>query len=260
MSETLLEVRDLRVSYGHVEAVRGISLSVGAGEIVALIGPNGAGKSSALNAIAGLVRPAGGSVLLEGRELAGAPSHAAVAAGLVLVPEGRAILQRMSVLENLDIAAEGSIYASLTERPAELVRRSLGGDKSEPIGNFPGIYRRIITALPGGRTVFSGLASGRGRLMAAEKGKDPVPLVNTTEETSSPMTAVGLREIAFAIGPEPHQTIADFGDHQSRGGTTRRDRLSRSRQARCQRDRTPRFRTSLIRCPAAPTPSFRTDW
>src|SRR5205814_2011713 len=83
-------VRDLRVAYGHVEAVRGVSLSVAAGEIVALIGPNGAGKSSTLNAIGGLLRPTGGSVRLEGRELAGVASHAAVAAGIVLVPEGRA--------------------------------------------------------------------------------------------------------------------------------------------------------------------------
>src|SRR5690242_15220707 len=102
----LLEVRDLRVAYGHIEAVRGISLTVDAGEVVALIGPNGAGKSSTLNAVAGLLRPKSGSVRLEGRELAGAASNAIVAAGIVLVPEGRAILQRMSVEENLVIGSE----------------------------------------------------------------------------------------------------------------------------------------------------------
>ncbi|MFL5361388.1 MAG: ATP-binding cassette domain-containing protein, partial [Myxococcales bacterium] len=65
----LLEVRDLTVGYGHVQAVRGISLSVRKGQIVTLIGPNGAGKSSTLNAIAGLLRPRRGTVLLEGRDV-----------------------------------------------------------------------------------------------------------------------------------------------------------------------------------------------
>ena len=109
---------------------------------------------------------------------------------------------------HLDIAADGSVYASLTDRPVELVRRSPGGERSERIGNFPGVYRNAIAALPDGRAVFSGLASGRGRLMAVEKGKDAVPLVNTTEETSAPMTVVRPREIAFVIGSEPHATIA----------------------------------------------------
>jgi hypothetical protein len=86
----------------------------------------------------------------------------------------------------LDAAADGSMYASLTDRPAELVRRSLSGEKSERIGNFPGVYFGVITALPDGRVVFPGLASGRGRLMAVEKGKEPVALVNTSEETAAP--------------------------------------------------------------------------
>src|SRR6266508_5873966 len=106
MSEPLLEVRDLRVTYGHVEAVRGVSLSVEEGRIVTLIGPNGAGKTSLLSSLAGLVRPAGGTVRLGGREVTGVAAHEAVAAGLSLVPEGRAILGRMTVEENLRLAGE----------------------------------------------------------------------------------------------------------------------------------------------------------
>jgi branched-chain amino acid transport system ATP-binding protein len=102
----LLEVKDLRVVYGHVEAVRGVSLSVPEGRIVTLIGPNGAGKTSILSALAGLVRPAGGSVRLGGRDVTDLPAHQAVAAGLSLVPEGRAILGRMTVDENLVLAGE----------------------------------------------------------------------------------------------------------------------------------------------------------
>ncbi len=103
----LLEVRDLHVTYGHVQAVRGLSLRVSAGEIVTLIGPNGAGKTSTLAAISGLATPQRGRVLLEGRDVSRLPSHRAVAEGVVLVPEGRAIIGRMTIEENLLLALEG---------------------------------------------------------------------------------------------------------------------------------------------------------
>jgi branched-chain amino acid transport system ATP-binding protein len=103
---SLLEVDDLRVTYGHVEAVRGISLRVPEGKIVTLIGPNGAGKTSILSALAGLLRPAGGTVRLAGEDVTGLPAHRTVAAGLALVPEGRAILGRMTIEENLVLAGE----------------------------------------------------------------------------------------------------------------------------------------------------------
>ncbi len=101
VNEPLLDVVDLRVRYGAVEAVHGISFSVGAGQLVALIGANGAGKTSTLAAISGLVRGASGHVRLEGRDILGSPSHRIVRAGVVQVPEGREVLARMSVEENL---------------------------------------------------------------------------------------------------------------------------------------------------------------
>jgi eukaryotic-like serine/threonine-protein kinase len=122
--------------------------------------------------------------------------------------QARTLFTVNALVWHLDIAVDGSVYASLTDRPAELVRRSLGGEKSEAISNFPGVYRDAMVALPDGRVVFSGLASGRGRLMAVQIGKDPVQLANTTEETSSPMTVVKPREIALVIGAEPRDTIA----------------------------------------------------
>jgi branched-chain amino acid transport system ATP-binding protein len=102
----LLEVDDLHVAYGHVHAVRGVTLAVPEGRIVTLIGPNGAGKTSILSALAGLVRPRSGKVRLGGADVTGLPAHRAVAAGLSLVPEGRAILGRMTVEENLVLAGE----------------------------------------------------------------------------------------------------------------------------------------------------------
>jgi branched-chain amino acid transport system ATP-binding protein len=117
----LLEVRDLHVAYGQVRAVRGVSLSVGEGRIVTLIGPNGAGKTSILSALAGLVRPAAGEVRLAGQDVTGLPAHRAVAAGLALVPEGRAVLGRMTVEENLVLAGEkrqppGALAAAVEEQ------------------------------------------------------------------------------------------------------------------------------------------------
>ena len=96
----ILTVDGLRVRYGAVEAVHGISFSAAAGAVTALIGTNGAGKSSTLAALSGLV-PATGRVAFEGHEISGRPAHAIVRAGIVQVPEGREILARMSVEENL---------------------------------------------------------------------------------------------------------------------------------------------------------------
>jgi branched-chain amino acid transport system ATP-binding protein len=102
--DLLLETRNLRVRYGPIEAVRGVSMAVAEGEIVALVGPNGAGKSSLLRALMGLV-PSTGDIFFQSRDLGRMPTHARVRAGLILVPEGRGILGRMSVQENLLMGA-----------------------------------------------------------------------------------------------------------------------------------------------------------
>ena len=101
----LLEVRDLQVRYGAIEAVRGLSFDVEEGEIVALIGANGAGKSSTLLALSGLVRPAGGTAQFQGLDLVRLRPDRIVRAGLVQVPEGRAILGPLTVAENLALGA-----------------------------------------------------------------------------------------------------------------------------------------------------------
>ena len=106
MSPPLLEVEDLRVRYGSVEAVHGVSFAANAGEVTALIGANGAGKSSTLAAISGLV-PAGGRIRFDGRDIARVPPHAIVREGVVQVPEGREILALMTVEENLLMGLRG---------------------------------------------------------------------------------------------------------------------------------------------------------
>ncbi|MGC4090726.1 MAG: ABC transporter ATP-binding protein [Polyangiaceae bacterium] len=105
MSEAALEVKDLRVAYGGIAAVKGISLSVNKGEIVALIGSNGAGKTSTLKSIVGLVPAQSGSVRVFGNDVRGVPTHRVAAHGVSLVPEGRAVFGSMSVRENLELGS-----------------------------------------------------------------------------------------------------------------------------------------------------------
>jgi branched-chain amino acid transport system ATP-binding protein len=101
----VLDVRDLHVAYGGIEAVRGVSLSVGDGEIVTLIGANGAGKTTILRTISGLIRPRGGEISFRGKRIDALPAHQIVRSGIGHSPEGRRVFPRLSVRENLDMGA-----------------------------------------------------------------------------------------------------------------------------------------------------------
>jgi branched-chain amino acid transport system ATP-binding protein len=101
----MLKITDLRVSYGGIQALRGINLEVPDGKIVTLIGANGAGKSTTLQAICGLVKASSGSILSDEKELIGMPTQKIVSSGIALVPEGRRVFADLTVLENLKIGA-----------------------------------------------------------------------------------------------------------------------------------------------------------
>ena len=103
----MLEVTGLRVNYGGIQAVRGITFHIAEGEMVALIGANGAGKTSTLRALARQLDAAGGSVRYRGKEISALPPHALVTEGIALVPEGRGVFPRMTVVENLLMGAYG---------------------------------------------------------------------------------------------------------------------------------------------------------
>ena len=105
MNEPILSIKDLKVNYGGIEAVKGISFDVQEGDIVTLIGANGAGKSSTLRAIAGLVKPAAGQLIFRGDNITGADTNEIVRKGITLVPEGRRVFPNLTVLENLRIGA-----------------------------------------------------------------------------------------------------------------------------------------------------------
>ena len=101
----MLRVEDINVYYGAIHAIKGISLNVPDGEIVALIGSNGAGKSTTLRTISGLMKPKTGRIIYEDRDISGMPAHKIVSLGLCQVPEGRHVFANMTVMENLELGA-----------------------------------------------------------------------------------------------------------------------------------------------------------
>ena len=105
MAESILTVTDLCVSYGAIQALRGVSLEVKQGNMVALLGANGAGKSTTLRAISGMVRPSSGRVIFRGEDTTGLKSHLLVRRGMAHAPEGRGIFHNLSVGENLSLGA-----------------------------------------------------------------------------------------------------------------------------------------------------------
>jgi len=105
MSEVVLKITDLNAHYGHIHALRGISLEVKAGQIVTLLGANGAGKSTTMKCISGLLKPTGGKIEFMGENIFGKPAHDIVKRGLIHVPEGRRIFKGMTIQENLELGS-----------------------------------------------------------------------------------------------------------------------------------------------------------
>ncbi len=105
MAETVLSVKGLKVAYGGIQAVKGIDLEVRSGELVALIGANGAGKTTTMKAITGSLQPAAGDIAYYGRSIAGRGAYQLVGEGLAMVPEGRGVFARMTIVENLLMGA-----------------------------------------------------------------------------------------------------------------------------------------------------------
>jgi branched-chain amino acid transport system ATP-binding protein len=154
----LLSVKNLKVSYGGINAVKGIDLQVDQGELVALIGANGAGKSSSLKAIAGALTPSAGEIQFLGRSTEKLPAYDLVQLGLGMVPEGRGVFKRMTILENLQMGA-------FLKKDAKAVQQKL----EEVYSYFPRLKERLSQlagTLSGGEQQM--LAMGRA-IMAEPK-------------------------------------------------------------------------------------------
>ena len=191
----MLEVSDLRVAYGNIEAVKGISFSVGAGQVVTLIGTNGAGKTTTLRTVSGLLRPRTGSITFEGERIDHLPAHVIVERGLAHAPEGRRIFPRMTVLENLELGAfTRSDGGGLRDDEARILELFpvLAERRSQAAGTLSGGEQQMLAI---GRALMS-----RPRLLMLDEpsmGLSPIMMgriLTTVKELKSQGTTILLVE------------------------------------------------------------------
>lgn len=175
MSEPILQVEDLVVSYGRVQAVRGVSFEAAEGSLITLVGANGAGKSSVINAVSGIVRPTSGTIRYAGQDVTRTPSHRLVKLGLVQVPEGRQVLGTMTIAENLQL---GGWHAG-------------GGRIDEVYERFPVLAQR--RALPAGS-----LSGGEQQMLAIGRALVARPKVILLDEPSMGLAPKIVDEV-FAV-------------------------------------------------------------
>lgn len=173
----MLKVEDINVYYGAIHAIKGISLEVSEGEIVALIGSNGAGKSTTLRTISGLMKPKSGKIMYEGKDISGMPAHKIVGMGLCQVPEGRHVFANMSVLENLEM---GAYLRSDKEGIAE--------DMKKVFDRFPRLLER--------KTQIAGtLSGGEQQMLAMGRALMSRPKLLLLDEPSMGLAPLLVKEI-----------------------------------------------------------------
>ena len=166
MSSPLLEVANLSVSYGRVEALRGVTLRVEEGQIVAVLGANGAGKSTLLLSIVGAVKPVSGDIYFDGAPVTALPMHRRVGQGIVLVPEGRQILISMTIEENLLLGAH-------LRKDIKVVRREIEA-----------IYDRFPNLATRKDMLASSLSGGEQQMLAVGRAMLAKPLLMMMDEPS----------------------------------------------------------------------------
>lgn len=186
----LLELKNVVASYGNIKALKGISLSVEEGKIVTLIGANGAGKSTTMKTIMGVMKPNEGDILFEGQSIRGKKPYQIVSAGVVLVPEGRQILQSMTVQENLEMGAyQRKDKAGIEE------------DMERVFAQFPRLKERL--------TQYGGtLSGGEQQMLAIGRAMMARPKVMLLDEPS------------MGLAPLVVQQIFDVVKAINQGGTT----------------------------------------
>ena len=178
---SLLAVENLSVFYGSIQALRGISLRVEAGEVVTLIGGNGAGKSTTLRTISGLLQPKRGTVQFDGHDIQGWPPHRIVQHGLVQVPEGREIFANLTVEENLQIA-------SFIRKDRDGIRR----DRDRALDLFPRVRERL-------RQLAGTLSGGEQQMLAIARALVAQPKLLMLDEPSLGLAPQVVRSIFQVI-------------------------------------------------------------
>ena len=177
----MLKVENLKVRYGMIEAIKGISFEVRDGEIVTLIGANGAGKTTTMHAISGLLKPASGSITLDGQDLVKMPSHKIVSLGLAQVPEGRRVFAQQTVEENL-------VLGAYTRRD----KAGIAEDQERVFDLFPRLKER--------RTQLAGtLSGGEQQMLAMGRALMAKPKLVLMDEPSMGLSPLLVKEIFHII-------------------------------------------------------------
>ena len=177
----MLKVENLKVRYGMIEAIKGISFEVKDGEIVTLIGANGAGKTTTMHAISGLLKPAAGSITLDGHDLVKMPPHKIVSLGLAQVPEGRRVFAQQTVEENL-------VLGAYTRKD----KTAIAEDREKVFELFPRLKER--------RTQLAGtLSGGEQQMLAMGRALMAKPKIILMDETSMGLSPLLVKEIFHII-------------------------------------------------------------
>lgn len=173
----MLEVKDLEVYYGMIQAIKGVSFHVDQGEVIALIGANGAGKTTILHTVTGLLSPKKGSVVFEGQEVTRIPAHKIVSLGMAHVPEGRRVFAELSVYENLKMGA--------------YTRK----DKSEIEENLQKIYERFPRLKERKNQMAGTLSGGEQQMLAMGRALMSQPKIILMDEPSMGLSPILVNEI-----------------------------------------------------------------
>ncbi|XAH22578.1 ABC transporter ATP-binding protein [Xylophilus sp. GW821-FHT01B05] len=174
----LLKVEDLKVSYGHIEAVKGIDFELREGEITTLVGANGAGKSTTLLALSGLVKKAAGRISFDGRDLSGMAPHRIVQSGVVQVAEGRATLTTLTVRENLELGA--------------YTRRDGHAQRLRDLDYVYGLFPRLAERADG---LAGNLSGGEQQMLAIGRALMAKPRVLLLDEPSMGLAPIIVQDI-----------------------------------------------------------------
>ena len=173
----MLEVKDLEVYYGMIQAIKGISFEVNKGEVIALIGANGAGKTTTLHTITGLLSPKKGSVIFEGKDITKIPAHKIVSMGMAHVPEGRRVFADLSVYENLKLGA-------YTRKDKENLNKELEN-----------IYKRIPRLAERKNQSAGTLSGGEQQMLAMGRALMSKPSIILMDEPSMGLSPILVNEI-----------------------------------------------------------------
>ena len=173
----LLKITDLKLNYGMISAIKGIDLSVGEGQIVAILGANGAGKTSTLKVISGLLKPSGGEIIFDGQNIAGKPAHKVAKQGIMQSPEGRFVLVGLTVEENLRVGGYNI------------------KDKAELARNFERVYTLFPRLKERAKQQSSTLSGGEQQMLAIGRALMGSPKLLILDEPSLGLAPLLIKDI-----------------------------------------------------------------